>query len=139
MRRGFEFENQIKKVCEYVNKSGGFAHKLCPERTADGTYVRGEPFDYIVIMRGYNAVFDAKECSGSKWSMKPKDIRQCNELKKCKNAGFSAYFLILADKNRVITVDVDIAIGELKKGCKTIHLDSLPAWDLLDRVKEAAK
>lgn len=135
MRRGFEFENQIKKVCGYINKSGGFAHKFCPERTADGTYVRGEPFDYMVITNSYKAVFDAKECSGNKWSMRKKDIKQCNELKKCKNAGFSAYFLILADKSRVITADVDEVIGELKKGCKTIHLDSLPEWDLLEKIR----
>ena len=44
-RRGYIFENQIKKVCDYVESIGGHAHKNYPERLQDGTYIKGEPFD----------------------------------------------------------------------------------------------
>ena len=38
-RRGFIFENQIKKVCDYVEAIGGHAHKNYAERLQDGTYI----------------------------------------------------------------------------------------------------
>lgn len=134
-RRGYQFENQIKKVCEYINSIGGFAHKLCAERTIQGTFIKGEPFDYIVLTKNYKAVFDAKEVKTDKWHMKDKDIRQCNELKKCKNAGIKAYFLIYSD-GVVRMIDVDTVIETLKKGSKTISLLGHPNWDLIDFLKE---
>lgn len=132
MRRGFAFENQIQKVCEYINSMGGFAHKLCAERTINGTFIRGEPFDYIVLTTDYKAVFDAKECKSNKWGMKPKDIKQCNELKKCKNAGFKAYFLICFEGRNVKMIDVDNVIDTLKRGSKTIYSEGHPKWDLIE-------
>ena len=82
-RRGYIFENQIKKVCEYVEAIGGHAHKNHAERLQDGTYIKGEPFDYEIFLPNYKAVFDAKECKTRKWHMVDKDIKQCNEMKKC--------------------------------------------------------
>ena len=93
-RRGFIFENQIQKVCDYVEAIGGHAHKNYAERLQDGTYIKGEPFDYEIFLPNYKAVFDAKECKTRKWHMVEKDIKQCDELKKCKNTGLKAYFLI---------------------------------------------
>lgn len=129
-RRGYIFENQIKKVCDYVEAIGGHAHKNHAERLQDGTYIKGEPFDYEIFLPNYKAVFDAKEVKTDKWHMVDKDIRQCNELKKCKNAGFEAYFLICS-QGIVRMIDVDIAIETLKKGSKTISLPGNPEWDLI--------
>lgn len=131
-RRGFIFENQIKKVCDYVEAIGGHAHKNHPERTIDGTYIKGEPFDYEIFLPNYKAVFDAKECKTKKWHMVDKDIRQCNEMKKCKNAGLKAYFLICFEGKRVRMVDVDTAIATLKGGSKIISAEGNPTWDLIE-------
>lgn len=131
-RRGFIFENQIKKVCDYVEAIGGHAHKNHPERTIDGTYIKGEPFDYEIFLPNYKAVFDAKESKTREWRMVAKDIRQCNEMKKCKNAGLKAYFLICFEGKRVRMVDVDTAIATLKGGSKIISEEGNPSWDLIE-------
>lgn len=114
-RRGNQFENQIQKVCDYVEAIGGHAHKNHAERLQDGTYIKGEPFDYEIFLPGYMAVVDAKECKTTKWHMVDKDIRQCNEMKKCKNAGLKAYFLICFEGHDVRMIDVDTVIATLKK------------------------
>lgn len=130
--RGKNFERQINKVCEYINSIGGFAHKLCAERTIQGTFIKGEPFDYIVLMKEYKAVFDAKECKTRQWHMVDKDIRQCDEMKKCKNAGLKAYFLICFEGYDVRMIDVDTVIEILKKGSKTVSAANNPKWDLIE-------
>lgn len=101
------------------------------ERLQDGTYISGEPFDYEIFLPNYKAVFDAKECETRKWHMVDKDIKQCDELKKCKNAGFKAYFLICFEGKDVRMVDVDVAIETLKRGSKTISAEGNPSWDLI--------
>lgn len=131
-RRGHKFENQINKVCDYVEALGGHAHKNHPDRLQDGTYKKGEPFDYEIFLPNYKAVFDAKECDTNSWSMKPKDIKQCDEMKKCKNAGLKAYFLICFKGRDVRMIDVDTVIETLEKGSKTIHAEGNPTWDLIE-------
>lgn len=131
-RRGFLFEQQIQKVCDYVEAIGGHAHKNHAERLQDGTYIKGEPFDYEIFLPNYKAVFDAKESKTRKWHMVDKDVRQCNEMKKCKNAGLKAYFLICFEGKDVRMIDVDTAIETLKKGRKTISAGENPSWDLIE-------
>ena len=63
--------------------------------------------------------------------MVDKDIKQCDEMKKCKNAGLKAYFLICFEGTDVRMIDVDTAIETLKKGSKTIHAEGNPDWDLI--------
>lgn len=128
---GKAFEKQINKVCHYINSIGGFASKLSPERLYDGTYIKGEAFDYIVLMKEYKACFDAKYISGTVWRMQQKDIKQCNNLKKCKNAGLQAYFLICFESGDVRQIDVDTAIDTLKNNSKTISATGNPSWELL--------
>lgn len=131
-RRGFVFENQIQKVCDYIETIGGHAHKNYAERLQDGTYIKGEPFDYEIFLPNYKAVFDAKECKTRKWHMVDKDIKQCDELKKCKNAGLKAYFLICFEGHDVRMIDVDTVIETLKYGSKTIPAADNPKWDLIE-------
>lgn len=128
---GKAFEYQINKVCNYINSIGGFATKLSAQRLYDGTYIKGEAFDYIILMKNYKACFDAKYVSGDVWRMQPKDIRQVNELKKCKNAGCNAYFLICFENKEVRMIDVDIVIEYLKQNRKSIKKYGLEEWDLI--------
>ena len=133
--RGKFLERNIDKVCDRINHIGGFAHKLQPKRTQAGAYLEGEPFDYIVVMKDYKAVFDAKEVKGTKWHMVDKDIKQCNEMKKCKNAGFEAYFIFYFT-GKVRVIDIDEIIEVLKSGKKTINLEIGKEWELLRRLRE---
>lgn len=98
--------------------------------------LNGESFDYEIFLPNYKAVFDAKEVKTNKWHMQPKDIKQCNELKKCKNAGLKAYFLIAFEERDVRMVDVDTVIETLKNGSKTISAEGNPSWDLIKVLKE---
>ncbi len=134
-RNGRNFEKQIEKVIDYIDKLGYHGHKNYAERLFDGTYLRGEPFDYEIFYKDYHAVFDAKEVQGDTWHIVKKDIVQANNLKKCKNAGLKAYFLICFDKKDVRQLDVDIVIENLKENRKSIKKDGLPNWDLISRLK----
>lgn len=135
MQKGKYFEKQIEKVIEYVEKMGGHGHKNHAERLQNGTYIQGEPFDYEIFLKNYKCVFDAKECISDTWHIVSKDIKQCNELKKCKNAGLNAYFLICFNQNDVKQLDVDIVIEYLKNNKKSIKKDGLPQWELLKIIK----
>lgn len=101
----------------------------------DGTYIKGEPFDFEIFYKDRHEVFDTKECKTNKWHIVPKDIKQCNELKKCKNAGLKAYFLICFEGNDVRQLDVDIVIDYLKRNVKTINKEGLPEWELIKIIK----
>ena len=67
--------------------------------------------------------------------MVDKDIKQCNEMKKCKNAGFEAYFIFYFT-GKVRVIDIDEIIEVLKSGKKTINLEIGKEWELLRRLKE---
>lgn len=135
MQRGHPFEKEIEKVIEYIEKIGGHGHKNYAKRLQDGTYIQGEVFDYEIFLKNYKCVFDAKECATDTWHIVSKDIKQCNELKKCKNAGLNAYFLICFNQNDVRQLDVDIVIEYLKNNKKSIKKDGLPQWELLKIIK----
>ncbi len=139
MQKGKSFERQINKVCEYINNIGGFAHKLCAERTIQGTFIKGEPFDYIILTKDYKAVFDAKEAETGTYHIVKKDIKQINELKKCKNAGCNAYLLICFEGQDVRMIDVDVVIKLLKNNKKSIKREGNPSWDLIKILKEQNK
>lgn len=133
--KGKGFEKQINKVCDYINAKGGFAHKLAPERNFEGIYLKGEPFDYILFLKDYKAAFDAKEIKGSTWRILDKDIKQANNLKRCKNVGLKAYFLICFEESDVREIDVDVVIDTLKANKKSIKKDNLPKWGLMEVIK----
>lgn len=135
-KSGRSFEKQIEKVIGYIEKIGFHGHKNYAERLFDGTYLRGEPFDYEIFYKDYYAVFDAKEVEGDTWHIVKKDIMQANNLKKCKNAGLQAYFLICFDKKDVRQLDVDIVIDNLKNNKKSIKKYGLPTWELIDKLKK---
>lgn len=59
-----------------------------------------------------------------------------NELKKCKNAGCNAYFLICFENKYVKQLDIDLVIGYLKQNKKSIKKYGLPEWELLKELEE---
>lgn len=136
MQKGRSFEKQIEKVIEYVEKIGFHGHKNYAKRLEDGTYISGESFDYEIFLPNRHDCFDAKQCISDTWHILKKDIKQCNELKKCKNAGCNAYFLICYENKEVKMIDVDIVIDYLNQNIKSIKKYGLPEWNLIKYLEE---
>ena len=134
MQKGRSFEKQIEKVIEYIEKIGFHGHKNYPKRLQDGTYLEGESFDYEIFLPNRHDCFDAKQCKTDTWHILKKDIKQVNELKKCKNAGCKAYFLICFENKDVRMIDVDLVIEYLKQNKKSIKKYGLLEWDLIKEV-----
>lgn len=128
-------ESQIDKLIEKVNNMGFHAHKNNPERLTDGTYISGEPYDYDLFLPNYKACFDAKMCESEKWHMQPKDIKQTNYLKKCKNSGMEAFFLVYFSKTKqLLMFDVDTIIQALSK-TKSIEKKLGQKWEIEKTLK----
>lgn len=124
------FESQINKLIKYVFDSGYFGTKLHPNRNHTGQYIEGEPFDYMIVLPNYKACFDAKMCEGLKWQFKPKDIKQAENLKHCKNAGMDAFFLVyFSDYKRMVKYDVDLFLGVLAENRKHLKITEGEEWD----------
>lgn len=136
MQSGRNFEKQIEKVIDYIEKIGFHGHKNYSKRLQDGTYLKGECFDYEIFLPNRHDCFDAKQCETDTWHILKKDIKQTNELKKCKNAGCNAYFLICFEGHDVRMIDVDIVIEYLKNNKKSIKKYGLPEWNLIEKLKE---
>lgn len=136
MQKGKSFEAQIDKVIEYIEKKGFHGHKNNPQRLEDGTYIKGECFDYEIFLPNRHDCFDAKQCKDDKWHILKKDIKQANELKKCKNAGCNSYFLICFSYKNVKMIDVDDVTKALLQNRKTIYEHETKNWDLIDKIKE---
>lgn len=135
MQKGKSLEKQIDNLCKYINSIGYHAHKNNPLRTLDGTYLAGEPYDYEIFLMAngtpYHACFDAKECTDFVWHMKPKDIKQAETLKHCKNAGADAFFLIyFVPLKTLLKIDIDEVICILKEGRKSVPSTCGTAWNI---------
>ena len=135
MQKGRSFEKQIEKVIEYIEKLGFHGHKNYEKRTEEGLYLEGECFDYEIFLPTRHDCFDAKQCKTDTWHIVKKDLKQTNELKKCKNAGCNAYFLVCFEDNDVRQIDVDIVINYLKQNKKSIKKYGLPSWELIENIK----
>ena len=94
MRRGYLLEKEIDRFLKYVDSIGGHGHKHYPNRTIGGQFISGEPFDYEIFYNNQVICFDAKECKSKSWRPVSKDLKQANNLIKCKKQGSKAYFLV---------------------------------------------
>lgn len=135
MQKGHDFEKQVEKVLEHVEALGGHAHKNHPARTAEGTYLKGEPYDYEAFLPEYKCVFDAKKSATDTWRMLKKDVIQANNLMKCANAGLHAYFLICFENREVRQIDIREVVKVLQQGKKSIPKKLGQDWELLKIVK----
>lgn len=131
-----EFESQINKLIDYINKTGYHAHKNHPQRLHDGKYIGGEPYDYEIMLPDYKACFDAKGIHQDIWKFEPKDIKQADHLKHCKNAGIDSFFLVYFYKfKKMVKFDVDIFLGALAEGRKNLKADEGTEWKEWERCK----
>ena len=92
-----------KHISSLFKRLPFFWTKMNERRLHDGTYVQGEPFDYIVIREGTTYCFDAKEAS-SKDILYASNIpaHQFNDMLKAENNGAKVFFLIYFVKAKKI-------------------------------------
>lgn len=128
MRRGYFLEGQLTKVLDHLNSIGIHAHKNHPKRTADGTYIEGEPFDYEVFCSPPH-VFDAKEAKGTRWSLSNAKPSQIKHLLNCHNHGAEAYFLVLFQGFILRRFDVTDVVDALANGKGSLGISDGRAWD----------
>ena len=130
MRRGHEFEAELNRVSKYLNANGIHMHKNHARRTEQGIYLEGEPFDYEVISGGTIHCFDAKECSGDRWSLSNAKLSQLNNLLVCQKNGAQAYFLVWYRKiNAVIRFDAELVKQKLADGVKSLKAEEGKKWE----------
>ena len=127
MRRGFSLEHQVQKLCDAVNNQGGFAQKNHPHRTVDGLYLEGEGFDWLFLTDWYKAAFDTKECTVKYWNLSNAKLKQVAALKRCKNTGLDAFFLVyFYPSKKLVKFDVDLVMQTDKK---SLSAEDGVIWD----------
>ena len=129
MRRGFEFENELSRVSQYLNSIGIHMHKNHARRTESGLYLEGEPFDYEVISNGVIHCFDAKECSTESWNLSNAKLNQLNNMLICQKNGAQAYFLVwFKTVEKIIRFDVNVIQKALAAGKKSMKPEEGKPW-----------
>ena len=113
-------EKKLDEYCKFLNAKGIHCHKNHPFRLHDGTYIKGEPFDYE-IMTNPVKVFDAKEVSDNYLRIGTKERMQLKALLDCQKSGHDAFFLIWFSKYRKLKRISADNCNELLKKQKTIH------------------
>jgi penicillin-binding protein-related factor A (putative recombinase) len=111
-----------------LNSAGIHAHKNHAERTVDGVYLSGEPFDYEVMTSPLHC-FDAKETQKAAWPLSNAKPHQVKNLLNCKRHGAEAYFLVLFPEQKLRRFDVDYVVDAMKEGRKSLKSDDGEEWD----------
>lgn len=118
--KGKYLEDQIDKLIAAVIDRGYWGQKNHPHRLFDGTYLEGEPFDYYIMTDRIKWAFDTKECSGTSFPIKKKEITQANNLLHVQRCGFEAFFLVLFGQN-LVRFDVNQVVDALEHGRKSLN------------------
>lgn len=136
--KGKYLENQIGKLIDNVIARGYWGQKNHPHRLNDGTYVDGEPFDYYIMTDNVKWAFDAKECAGTTWPIKKKEIMQCNNLLHLQRCGFEAFFLVLFGRD-LVRFDARQVASALEHGRHSLHPEEGREFDYTEALREGGK
>jgi penicillin-binding protein-related factor A (putative recombinase) len=129
MRKGFSLEQRLDKLCEWINNHGGHAHKNHAQRTVDGVYKAGEPFDYEIFYHGKVRCFDAKECKAAAWSLSNAKLLQVKNLLQCADNGADAFFLVyFYPSEKLIKFDVRAVRNAMAAGEKSLRAERGEEW-----------
>lgn len=91
-----------KNINALMSKLDLFFVKIPCLRSHNGKYLKGEPFDYIVIKEGTTYCFDAKECHQKTLYESQIKLDQFNEMLKAEKHGAKVFFMIYFVKNKTI-------------------------------------
>lgn len=136
-----DFEYQINKLVEYINKNKlGFAWKNHPHRLHDGKYIKGEPFDYIFLTKNIKCVFDCKETHKENYNILEKDIKQAYNLLACLiSPGVESFFLIYFYPYKTYRFLNIEKFFEILSQRKNIQFEDCKKINLLKIIKEKEK
>lgn len=93
------FETQLNQLFSRLDL---FFVKIPETRSHDGRYIKGEPFDYVVIMDGKTYCFDAKTAAKDVLYEKNIPLEQFNNLRLTEKQGATVFFLILFKESMTI-------------------------------------
>ncbi len=129
-----EFETMIDRLIEKVNTGYGLGWKNHPNRLHNGKYIKGEPFDYTIILNnGTILCFDAKGVHSDRWKVLDKDIIQLNNLIKIRNSHTKCFFLVYFYPLKTYKIIMADKLALLLQTTKTIKHEE---FEVLDLVKE---
>ena len=92
--RGKSLENALNKYITYLESVGIHAHKNHANRSHDGKYLAGEPFDYEIFRDKTLIAFDAKECKSNSFQTTNCKLSQIKSLQDIERHGGEAFFLV---------------------------------------------
>ena len=126
-------ENNIDHIIEYIIKNKlGFGWKNHPNRTNQGTYLSGEPFDYIIIKDNQIYCFDCKETGLKHWAIKKKDIQQAINLKKIsltKHGVICGFLIYWKEIKQTTFLEINV-FEEIIKERKHVKFEDCKIFDL---------
>ncbi|WP_279160516.1 Holliday junction resolvase RecU [Thomasclavelia cocleata] len=138
--RGKQLEKQIDHLIKWIDSIGYHGHKNHPKRLNDGKYIEGEPFDFEIFTPSYKCCFDTKECKSNRWSLENAKPHQVDYLKKCKNCGLDAFFLVyFFNYKRLVKFDVDLIIECLSNDVSSLGVDDGKEWKEIYDIKNKGK
>jgi penicillin-binding protein-related factor A (putative recombinase) len=142
VRRGQYLESQLNGIIKILRDYGIFGQKSHSKRMANGTYLQGEPFDYLILARGKMICFDAKECHGDRWNLKTNaKLSQVENLLLCKANGADSFFLVLfVPQYKLVKFDVEMVRDAVIRGQKsfTSREGELWQWEYLLKPERGA-
>ncbi|MBR0150211.1 MAG: hypothetical protein IJP89_02480 [Synergistaceae bacterium] len=151
--KGKDFEVEINAMCDIVNMAGGFAHKLQPEKVGVGQalkVIRGEPFDYIIIVPDEIHCFDAKVTQSDAWPITgildgdkgyaihrqaSNMLRVSKLLGKTAQCYFAVWFKAISPSPTqypLVRFEADAVIEAARRGVKALRPSDGVAWHFMD-------
>jgi penicillin-binding protein-related factor A (putative recombinase) len=92
--RGKSLEHALNKYITYLESIGVHAHKNHANRSHDGQYLAGEPFDYEIFRDKTLIAFDAKECKSNSFQTANCKLSQIKSLQDIERHGGTVFFLV---------------------------------------------
>jgi penicillin-binding protein-related factor A (putative recombinase) len=115
MKPGQALEKAIENQFRGYRNQGIYCESYHPERGPQGQFIKAHDFDYGLFYDKIFYAFDAKESQTLKWSLQNAKDHQVEGLKRVKNQGGDAFFLVMFFIGcNLVKIDVDKVI-ELKK------------------------
>lgn len=130
-----ELEYILNQYLERLNERGIHGHKNNANRSHDGKYISGEPFDYEFLFRGVLYAFDAKECESSRFSLSNCKLHQVKNLFDLSGHGAKAFFLVyFKNEKKLIQYKVEQVRQWLASGIKSVKSDQGEEVNLCDMI-----
>ena len=112
---GQALEKAINNQFKGYRNQGIYCENYYPERGPQGQFIGRHDFDFGIFHNSKFYAFDAKESQSEKWKLQNAKEHQINGLKRVKDQGGIAFFLVLFfPNNKLVSMDVDNII-EIKK------------------------